>query len=107
HQPRCLRRVEQAARHHRVGVGEEGEGSAIIPSSPPARFRPPVMKALPVLLFVLLLAPALRAQPATAERVPAAETAFENGLRAYVEGVYDEAARLFLRAAEEFGYNAR
>ncbi|MDX1419366.1 MAG: penicillin-binding protein activator [Rubricoccaceae bacterium] len=58
-------------------------------------------------LTVLINAPALRAQPATAERVPAAETAFENGLRAYVEGAYAEAERLFLRAAEDFGYNAR
>jgi ABC-type branched-subunit amino acid transport system substrate-binding protein len=67
------------------------------------------MKATSALVFLLALisAPGLRAQPATAERVPAAETAFENGLQAYVEGAHEEAFRLFTRAAEDFGYNAR
>jgi ABC-type branched-subunit amino acid transport system substrate-binding protein len=67
------------------------------------------MKVTPVFVFLLALisVPAVRAQPATAERVPAAESAFENGLQAYVEGAHEEASRLFTRAAEDFGYNAR
>lgn len=60
-----------------------------------------------VLLFVLFSAPAGRAQPATADRIPDAESAFENGLDAYVEGAYEEAFRLFTRAAVDFGFNAR
>ena len=47
------------------------------------------------------------AQPATAERVPAADAAFENGLQSYRDGAYPEAYRLFRRAAAEFGYSER
>jgi ABC-type branched-subunit amino acid transport system substrate-binding protein len=59
-----------------------------------------------LLLFALAAAPAL-AQPATAERIPAAETAFENGLQSYRDGAYPEAYRLFRRAATEYGYSER
>ena len=47
------------------------------------------------------------AQPATADAIPAAEAAFQNGLASYRSGAYAEAARLFARAADEFGYNER
>ncbi|HEX8386464.1 MAG TPA: penicillin-binding protein activator, partial [Rubricoccaceae bacterium] len=57
-------------------------------------------------LLVFAAAPTL-AQPATAERVPAAETAFENGLQSYRDGAYPEAYRLFRRAATEYGYSER
>jgi len=61
------------------------------------------------LVFALLLAVAspLAAQPATADAVPAAEAAFQNGLASYRQGEYAEAVRLFTRAADEYGYNER
>ena len=58
------------------------------------------------LLVAALAAPA-SAQPATADAVPAAEAAFQNGLASYRAGDYAEAERLFSRAADEFGYNER
>ena len=60
-------------------------------------------------LALLALAPAApaSAQPATASAVPAAESAFQNGLASYRAGDYAEAERLFSRAAGEFGYNER
>ncbi|WP_420454558.1 ABC transporter substrate-binding protein [Rubrivirga sp.] len=60
-----------------------------------------------VLLLALCAAGAAHAQPATAESVPAAEAAFQNGLASYGQGEYAEAERLFTRAADEFGYNER
>ena len=66
------------------------------------------MRLLWSCLFLLTLfsAPAA-AQPATAEAVPSAETAFQNGLASYSSGDYAEAERLFSRAADEYGYNER
>ncbi|WP_412060194.1 ABC transporter substrate-binding protein [Rubrivirga sp. IMCC45206] len=63
-------------------------------------------------LFALSLAfavaaPSAAAQPATAESVPAAEAAFQNGIASYGAGEYAEAERLFTRAADEFGFNER
>ena len=65
------------------------------------------MRALLAALLFALAAPAAAAQPATADAVPAAEAAFENGLALFREGAYAEAERLFTRAATEFGYNQR
>ena len=65
------------------------------------------MVRLLCLLLALAAAGPAAAQPATAESVPAAEAAFQNGLAAYQQGAYAEAARLFARAADEFGYNER
>ena len=59
------------------------------------------------LLLALVAAGPTAAQPATAETVPAAEAAFQNGIAAYQQGAFAEAERLFSRAAEEFGYNER
>jgi len=59
-----------------------------------------------ILLAALAAAPAL-AQPATADRVPDAETAFESGLTSFSQGEYAEAYRLFQRAATEFGIHQR
>ena len=59
-----------------------------------------------ILLVALAAVPAL-AQPATADRVPAAETAFESGLASFSQGEYAEAYRLFQRAATEFGVHQR
>ena len=47
------------------------------------------------------------AQPAVADRVPAAEAAFQEGLEAYRDGDYAQAERLFRRAADDFGFNER
>lgn len=58
-------------------------------------------------LVCALAGPAALAQPATAEAVPAAEAAFQNGLASYRQAEYAEAERLFSRAADEFGYNER
>ncbi len=58
------------------------------------------------LLLVALAAPVL-AQPATADRIPAAEAAFEEGLASYRLGDFAQAQQLLLGAAEEFGYNQR
>ena len=62
---------------------------------------------LAVLALAFVLAAAPSAQPATADVVPAAEAAFQNGLASYRSGDYAEAERLFSRAAGEFGYNER
>src|SRR5690606_36552124 len=116
HQPRRLRRLLEAARHHRVGV--RGDGSQTTDDGRASIFPTPIVRRTEVsapmlaprlffLLALLVLTPLARSQPPTAARVPAAETAFENGLQAYVEGAYEEALRLFARAAGEFGYNAR
>ena len=61
---------------------------------------------LPLLLLAAVAAPAA-AQPATAERVPAAEAAFEEGLGLYRAADFDGAYAAFLRAATEFGYNQK
>lgn len=58
-------------------------------------------------LAVVLLAAPVAAQPAAADRVPAAEAAFQNGLASYRSGAFAEAERLFARAATEYGYNER
>ncbi len=58
------------------------------------------------LLLVAFTSP-LAAQPATADRIPAAEAAFEEGLASYRLGDYGAAERLFTRAADGFGYNER
>lgn len=60
-----------------------------------------------ILLVCLLLVQTAGAQPDTAPRVPAAETSFDSGTRSYESGEYAEAFRLFTRAADDFGYNAR
>ena len=65
------------------------------------------MRALVLALSFAVVAPTASAQPATADVVPAAEAAFQNGLASYRQGDYAEAARLFDRAATEFGYNER
>ncbi len=70
------------------------------------------IRAVSLRLFALLLAcalaaPSAAAQPATAEAVPAAEAAFQNGIASYGSGEYAEAGRLFARAADEFGFNER
>ena len=59
------------------------------------------------LALVAALAPQVLAQPSSADAVPAAEAAFQNGLASYGRGEYPEARRLFGRAASEFGYNER
>ena len=72
---------------------------------------PPIPLAGRLRLLVLTALAALSvpasAQPATADAVPAAESAFQNGLASYGAGDYAEAERLFVRAADEFGYNER
>ncbi len=60
-----------------------------------------------VLTALAALSVPASAQPATADAVPAAEAAFQNGLASYGAGDYAEAERLFVRAADEFGYNQR
>lgn len=62
---------------------------------------------LVLLLAVAASAPSAFAQPATAEAVPAAEAAFQNGLASYRQAEFAEAQRSFSRAADEFGYNER
>ncbi len=78
---------------------------------PVASWQPPPTCAVPLRLLALLLvcavAAPVAAQPATAEAVPAAEAAFQNGIASYGSGEYAEAERLFSRAADEFGYNER
>lgn len=64
------------------------------------------MRLLCLLILTVLAAP-LAAQPVTADAVPAAEAAFQNGLASYRSGDYAEAERLFSRTADEFGYNER
>lgn len=56
-------------------------------------------------LVALAVAPA--AQPATADEVPAAEAAFQEGLDAYRDGDYAEAEGHFRSASGDFGFNAR
>ncbi|NNF56621.1 MAG: ABC transporter substrate-binding protein [Rhodothermaceae bacterium] len=58
-------------------------------------------------LAFLLLPLAVAAQPATADVLPEAEASFENGLASYESGVYEEAFRLFDRAATGFEFHAR
>ena len=59
-------------------------------------------------LAVVGLVPlAATGQPATAEMIPAAEAAFQNGLASFRQGEYAEAERLFDRAADEYGFNER
>ena len=64
------------------------------------------MRALLLVLSLALAVPAA-GQPATAESVPAAEAAFQNGLASFRQGEYAEAARLFTRSASEFGFHER
>lgn len=65
-----------------------------------------ITRLLPLILF-LWIVPTLEAQPDVATRIPAAETSFQNGLERYEIGNFEEAYRLFTRAATEFGYNDR
>jgi len=61
------------------------------------------------LLFVVppaAVAPAA-AQPMEAPSIPAAESAFDNGLRSYQVGQYGQARDHFRRAAEDFDYHQR
>jgi ABC-type branched-subunit amino acid transport system substrate-binding protein len=70
----------------------------------------PMLRPLLALLAVLLLAPAAPsawAQPMTASTIAAAEGQFEAGLADYRAGNYDDAARRFLAASTDYGYNAR
>ena len=60
----------------------------------------------PLIAAAFLARPAL-AQPATAERNPAAEAAFDSGVASYRAEAFPEAYRLFRRAAGEFGYSDR
>ena len=61
-----------------------------------------------VLVWLATLAGAsASAQPAVADRVPAAEAAFQGGLDAYRDGDFAQAERLFRRAADDFGFNER
>lgn len=60
-----------------------------------------------VLLAVLVSALPVAAQPVTADAIPAAEAAFQNGLASFRQSQFAEAERLFSRAADEFGYNER
>lgn len=60
--------------------------------------------AFAVLLFI---AAPLAAQPESAPRVGAAETAFTAGIESYEAGAYAEAYRLFTRAATEFEFNQK
>ena len=65
------------------------------------------MRLLVLVLTLVVAAASPSAQPATADAIPAAEAAFQNGLASYRTGDYAEAERLFSRAADEFGYNER
>ncbi|HYE95871.1 MAG TPA: penicillin-binding protein activator [Rubricoccaceae bacterium] len=65
------------------------------------------LSLLVLFLAALASAPVGSAQPATADTLAEAESAFENGLASYTRGEYEEAARLFFRAGRDFGYNAR
>ncbi|MDX1438939.1 MAG: amino acid ABC transporter substrate-binding protein, partial [Rubricoccaceae bacterium] len=58
-------------------------------------------------VILLVTGPVLSAQPDIASHIPAAETSFQNGLSSYENGDFQEAYRLFTRAAAEFGYNER
>ena len=58
-------------------------------------------------LFLLLAVSPLDAQPETAEQVPAAETAFQDGLSRYDAGDFATAYDHFNRAASEFPYHER
>ena len=61
-----------------------------------------------VLVFALVVASAApAAQPASADAIPAAEAAFQNGLASFRSGDFEEAYRLFQRSATEFDYHAR
>ena len=61
-----------------------------------------------VLALVFVVASATpSAQPDSAEAIPAAEAAFQNGLASFRSGDFEEAHRLFQRAATEFDYHAR
>ena len=61
------------------------------------------------LVLVALVAFAGRpaAQPFQADRVPASEAAFQDGLAAYRAGDYAAAERLFTRAATDYGFTER
>ena len=65
-----------------------------------------VLARLALLLALAAAAPAqtVRAQPATAERNPAAEAAFDAGVQSYRAGAYAEAYGRFRSAATEFGF---
>ncbi len=64
------------------------------------------MRLFATLILLVLAAPS-SAQPFEAPAIPAAEAAFDRGLRAYEVGQYDEAARAFRRLVEETAFNQR
>lgn len=65
------------------------------------------LASLALVLLLTFGAPLGAAQDTTPERVPAAEAAFQNGLASFRTADYEEAERLFRRAAGEFGVNER
>lgn len=69
------------------------------------------MSRLLLLCFLLTLISAVAtpvaAQPVEAPSIPAAESAFDNGLRSYQVRQYEQAADHFRRAAEDFDYHQR
>lgn len=58
-------------------------------------------------ILALAIAPAVGAQPAVADHIPAADSTFQAGIARFENGAYDEARLSFLEAATEFGYNDR
>lgn len=66
----------------------------------------PRLLLLCLLLAIFAVVPAT-AQPMEAPSIPAAESAFDNGLRSYQVGQYEQAADHFRRAAEDFDYHQR
>jgi branched-chain amino acid transport system substrate-binding protein len=69
------------------------------------------MSRLFLLCLLFAIAPAgiapVAAQPMEAPSIPAAESAFDRGLRSYQIGQYEQAADHFRRAAEAFDYHQR
>ena len=60
-----------------------------------------------LLLFLLFVVAPVAAQPMEAPSIPAAETAFDRGLRSYQVGQYGAAAESFRRSVDDFDYHQR
>ena len=82
-----------------------GAGRATCPAL--AHHPAPMPRIALVLAALVAFAGRPAAQPFQADRVPAAEAAFQDGLAAYRAGDYAAAERLFTRAATDYGFTER
>ena len=65
------------------------------------------MRPLVLALFLAAATAAPSAQPTSADPIPAAEAAFQDGLARFRSGEFEEARRLFDQAATGYDYHAR